>query len=87
VAGADPKAALARWRRGHEAAERRQRELLAREGPRPAQAAAEAASALNALAAMGAWPGPRDPVSERAVEVVRRRWARAKRRARQTKAR
>jgi hypothetical protein len=48
------------------------------------QAVAEALAALDALEAMGAWPGPRDLLSEQAVEVVRRRWARIGTRARQT---
>lgn len=53
----------------------RQRELLRAEGPRPEQAVAEAIAAAEALADEGKWPAPRDPVSERAVEEVRRRWA------------
>jgi hypothetical protein len=32
---------------------------------------------------MGRWPAPRDPVSERGVAVVRERWARIGRHARQ----
>lgn len=71
-----------RWRRGLAAAAARQRELSYAEGPSPEQAVAEALSALNALDEMGAWPGPRDPVSERGVREVRRRWARIQRLAR-----
>jgi hypothetical protein len=78
----DPRGqALRRWRAGQQAAARRQRELLRAEGPRPDRAVAEALAALEALEAMGLWPGPRDPVSERAVERVRRRWARIEHRA------
>ena len=65
----------------------RSRELAAREGPRPEQAVAEALSALSALAKMGVWPGPRDPVSEAAVLEVRRRWARIQKRAKQARTR
>jgi hypothetical protein len=79
---ADTKARILRWRAGHQAAERRQRELLAEEGPNPAQAVAEALDALAVLEAMGQWPSPRDAVSERAVGVVRRRWVRIQNRAR-----
>jgi hypothetical protein len=79
----DEAARVKRWRRGHAAAAERQRRLLAEEGPRPAQAVAESLSALNALAKMGLWPGPRDEISERAVEVVRRRWAKIQKRAKQ----
>ena len=76
--------AVQRWRRGQEAAARRQRELTATAGPDSVQAVAEALAALDALEAMGAWPGPRDLLSEQAVEVVRRRWARIQTRARET---
>ena len=76
---ADPK--IVRWRRGHENAEARAREVVRREGPRPEQAVAESLSALSALEEMGLWPGPRDPVSERGVEAVRSRWARIGRHA------
>ena len=79
---ADTRAAIQRWRAGHAAAALRQRELLAAEGARPEQAVAEALAAINALEALGQWPGPRDAVSEQAVEVVRRRWARIQTRAR-----
>jgi hypothetical protein len=71
-----------RWRAGQRAAEQRQRELVASEGPRPDQAVTEALAALEALAAMGMWPGPRDPVREEGVELVRRRWAKMGQRAR-----
>ena len=74
-----------RMRRGHEAAAARQRELMRAEGPRPEQAVAEALAAAAALAAEGKWPGPRDAVSERAVEEVRRRWVRIENRARQAR--
>ena len=63
-------------------AEERQRALRAAEGPRPAQAVAECLSILNALEAMGRWPGPRDPVNEHGVQEVRGRWARIQRRSR-----
>jgi hypothetical protein len=59
-----------------------QHSLQAAEGPRPARAVAQSLSALSALKTMGRWPGPRDPVSERAIEEVRRRWARIQQRAR-----
>ena len=60
----DQAAAVRRWKRGHELAAERGRDLAASEGPRPARAVAEAMSAVNALATMGVWPGPRDAVSE-----------------------
>jgi hypothetical protein len=72
----DEREALRRWRRGQAAAAERQNELASLEGPRPEQAVAESLAALNALADLGLWPGPRDPFSERQVEAVRRRWAR-----------
>lgn len=71
-----------RWRRGMRAAEERQRQLRAAEGPKPAQAVAECLSALSALDAMGMWPGEFDPISKRQVDDVRRRWARIEHRAR-----
>jgi hypothetical protein len=74
-------------RRGHAVAAERRRELLRAEGPRPAQAVAEALAALAALAETGEWPALRDPVTERSVEAVRRRWARIERRAKATRAR
>lgn len=74
---------MKRWRLGQAAAAERQRRLLAEEGPRPTQAVAECLAALSALKAMGLWPGPRDPIAERAVEQVRRRWAKVQKRARQ----
>lgn len=73
---------IRRWRRGMQAAEERQRSLRAAEGPRPEQAVAECPSALNALEAMGRWPGPRDPVSEQRVQEVQERRARIQRHAR-----
>jgi hypothetical protein len=76
------KQAVQRWLAGQRAAARVQRTLQAAEGPRPAHAVAQSLSALSALEAMGRWPAPRDPVSERAVEEVRRRWARIQQRAR-----
>jgi len=79
--------AILRWRAGHEAAARKQRELIAQEGARPEQAIAESLAALNALEAMGQWPGPRDPISEQAVDQVRRRWARVQQRAKHTRSR
>ena len=50
-------------------------------------AVAESLAALEALADMGLWPGPRDPASEREVREVRRRWARIQRRARASRQR
>ena len=79
--------AVRRWKRGQELAAERRRELLASEGPRPAQAVAESLSAANALEAMALWPAPRDPVSEAAVQQVRRRWARIQQRAKQARTR
>lgn len=76
------KAALQRMRGGHAAAERRARSLRAAEGPDPDAAVREALAALESLARMGHWPGPRDPASERQVAEVRARWARIQRRAR-----
>jgi hypothetical protein len=73
---------IRRWRRGMQAGEELQRRLRAAEGPRPAQAVAELFSVLNALEAMGRWPGPNDPVSEQGVQEVRERWARIQRRSR-----
>jgi hypothetical protein len=72
-------------RRGQQVAAARRRELMRVEGPRPEQAVAEALAAAAALAAAGQWPGPRDPVSERAVEEVRSRWVRIERRAREAR--
>jgi len=71
--------------RGFRAAGARKLELMRAEGPRPAQAVAEAIAASAALAAQGHWPGPRDPVSDRAVERVRRRWVRIAQNARQAR--
>jgi len=67
--------------RGHRAAAARQQDLLRAEGPNPEQAVREAISATTALALGGVWPAARDPVNERAVEQVRRRWARIGRNA------
>jgi hypothetical protein len=79
------KSGILELRRGQRAAAERQRELMRAEGPRPEQAVAEALAAAAALASRGTWPGPRDPVSERAVEEVRRRWVRIEQRARQAR--
>jgi hypothetical protein len=76
---------IVRMLRGQRAAAARRRELLRNEGPKPERAVAEALSAVEALAAAGTWPGPRDPVSERGVEGVRRRWVRIARNARQAR--
>ncbi len=78
----DERAAVQRWLAGQRAAAQAQRALQASEGPRPARAVAQALSALSALETMGRWPGPRDAVSERAIDEVRRRWARVQHRAR-----
>jgi len=82
---ASEKDALLRMRRGHREASRREDELRRAEGPQREQAIAEALSALNALADMGLWPGPRDPGSEREVEEVRQRWARIQANARKAR--
>lgn len=79
---ADTAESVQRWRRGQFAAAQKQRELSAREGPKPMQAIAEALAALTALEAMGQWPAPRDPGAELAVDRVRQRWSRIKTRAR-----
>ncbi|HEX8112699.1 MAG TPA: hypothetical protein VF516_33440 [Kofleriaceae bacterium] len=78
----DERTAVQRWLAGQRASARMQRELQAAEGPRPARAVAQSLAALAALETMGRWPGPRDAVSERAIDEVRRRWARIQRRAR-----
>src|SRR5262245_55288643 len=83
----DQAAAVRRWRQGQAMAAARTREALAAEGPNPAQAVAEALSAVSALAEMGMWPGPRDPANEAAVVEVRRRWARIQTRAMRDRAR
>lgn len=80
MAGEHP---IARMIRGHRAAGERRRELLKAEGPRPEQAVAEALAAAAALAREGKWPAPRDPVTERAIERVRRRWVRIAQNVRQ----
>jgi hypothetical protein len=78
----DEQAAVRRWLAGQRASARMQRTLQSAEGPRPARAVAQSLSALSALETMGRWPGPRDVVSERAIEEVRRRWVRIQQRAR-----
>lgn len=78
----DERTAVKRWLAGQRASAHRQRTLQAMEGPRPARAIAQSLSALSALETMGRWPGPRDVVAERAIEEVRRRWARIQKRAR-----
>ncbi|MBK7076593.1 MAG: hypothetical protein IPH44_30305 [Myxococcales bacterium] len=79
---ADQKVAVRRWLAGQRAAAVAQRDLQAQEGPRPAIAVEQSLSALAALEFMGRWPGPRDPVADRQVTVVRQRWAKIQRRAR-----
>jgi hypothetical protein len=74
-------AAVRRWLQGQARAAARSQQASAAEGPNPEQAVAEALSAVNALAEMGMWPGPRDPANEAAVVEVRRRWARIQKRA------
>ena len=54
-------AAVRRWLHGQAAAAARSRQAAAEAGPDPKQAIAEALSAVRALAAIGLWPGPRDP--------------------------
>jgi len=79
----DDKTLVRRWLAGQRAAEQMQQRLRAAEGPQPERAVAQSISALESLAAMGRWPGPRDARSERAIEEVRARWARIQRRARE----
>ena len=74
--------AVQRWLAGQRASARLQRTLQAVEGPQPERAVAQSLSALSALEVMGRWPGPRDVVSERAIQEVRRRWVRIQNRAR-----
>ena len=74
--------AVRRWLAGHRASALAQRSLQAIEGPHPQRAVAQSLTALSALEVMGRWPSPRDAVSERAIEEVRRRWARIQQRAR-----
>src|SRR5690349_6095982 len=83
---AHEKAAVLRWLSGQANAAVRSLQAAAEAGPDPRQAVAEALSAVNALGAMGVWPGPRDPVSEEAVLQVRRRWARIQKRAKRDRA-
>lgn len=78
--------AVRRWLRGQAAAAVRSLQVAARRGPDSQQAATEALSAVNALAVMGMWPGPRDPASENAVIDVRNRWARIQKRAKRGQA-
>ena len=75
----DTPARVRQFLAGHRAAAAKQRELTAARGPDGPQAVAECLAALDALEAKGLWPGPRDPVSEREAERVRRLWAKAKR--------
>jgi hypothetical protein len=77
----DQRTAFLRWRSGQAAAARRQQELVAAEGARPLISVAESRSAANAMEQSLGWPLARDPVSEQAVERVRRRWARVQQRA------
>ena len=70
---------------GFRAATLRQQQLRKVEGPRPQQAVAEAIAAANALATERKWPGPREAVTERAVEGVRRRWVRIGHNAKQAR--
>jgi hypothetical protein len=78
MAGATTREAerIKRWRQGQIAAARRQLELSASEGPNPAQAVAEALSAFELVTRGKRQPSQRDPISERDVTEVRRRWAR-----------
>lgn len=77
----DQATAVRKWLHGQAAAALRSRDAHAAEGPNPEQAIAEALSAVNALAEMGMWPGPRDPANEAAVIEVRQRWARIQKKA------
>lgn len=79
--------AIQKMRQGHAAAAARSQDAARAEGARPLQAVAEALAAAATLAAMGKWPGPRDPVSERSVEEVRRRWAQIEHRAQEARRR
>ena len=72
----DERAAVRRWLTGMRASAVAQQALQSAEGPRPGRAVLQSLSALSALSAMGRWPGPRDAVSERAVDEVRARWVR-----------
>lgn len=77
----DQRQAFLRWRTGQAAAARRQQELVVAEGARPTVSVGESRSALNALESSSGWPAARDPVSQDAIERVRRRWARIQQRA------
>lgn len=81
TARANEARAVRRWLDGQKLAAARSRRALTEAGPDVEQAVAEAISASNALAAMGVWPGPRDPGSEAGVEVVRQRWVQIQKRA------
>ncbi|HEY4239362.1 MAG TPA: hypothetical protein VGM88_06075 [Kofleriaceae bacterium] len=72
---------IRRWRRGMELAAERSREAFAAAGPQPEQAVREAKSAYAAAKHMGLLARPRDPVSQAAIDELRERWARVKRRA------
>jgi len=78
----DERAAVRRWLTGQRASAIAQRALQSAEGPQPARAVRQSLSALSALSTMGRWPGPRDAVSEQAVDEVRARWVRIQKRAR-----
>ena len=66
--------AVRRWINGHRAAERRNLELLQREGPMSSEASFLAAMELCDLAA----PADSDPVRDREVAETRRLWAKLK---------
>lgn len=83
----DERQRVKQWLAGHRAAEQRIRESRGADGPRPAQAVAESLSALDAMYRMGLWPGPRDPIDNRGVEIVRARWAKVEHRARRARTR
>jgi hypothetical protein len=76
-----------RFLAGHRAAAARAAQARAAEGPRPERAIRESLAALNALAEMGLWPGPRDARREDAVGRVRQRWVAVQRRAGQARQR
>jgi len=76
-----------RFLAGHRAAAARAAQTRATEGPRPERATRESLAALNALAEMGLWPGPRDAPRESAAGQVRKRWVAVQRRAGQARQR